>query len=261
MTNGCIQQIISDSNCIGEALNLSLQRSGRIRGGDFGCPSLANVLLMGSPSCLAPQETIPEELGKPVSSSGCALGINSSSCPAGTLRKKPAEVIRFIKKELQISDIASLWLAQPCRKSNICSCAGWLLSPLKCMWGCNKALWGFKIKFAMRADPQGDPKPSVPLADPTERLPFSHLGGRRCCRHCSKRAPSPPRVLCSPKSLNREKPKPQISPALFPGSLEGLPGRKESQGTPGNPPYGFPHHPGLCHIPSSWQKAAFCLPT
>lgn len=57
MTNGCIQQIISDSDCIWKALNLSIQRSEMIRGGDFGCPSLANMLLIGSPSCLSPKKS------------------------------------------------------------------------------------------------------------------------------------------------------------------------------------------------------------
>lgn len=142
MTNGCIQQIISDSDCIWEALNLSIWRSGMIRGGDFGCPFSSGKYATHRKPQFGPQETIPERLGKPVLSSGYALGSNCSYL-AGTLRKKSAEVIRFIKKELQISVTPSLWLAQPCRKRNICCCGGWLLSPLKCTCGCNKALWEF----------------------------------------------------------------------------------------------------------------------
>lgn len=67
-----------------------------IREGDFGCPSLANVTHR-KPQLFGPQETIPEELGKPVSSSGYALGSNSSG-PAGALRKKSAEVSYLLKK-------------------------------------------------------------------------------------------------------------------------------------------------------------------
>lgn len=72
-------------------------------------------------------------------------------------------------------------------------------------------------------------------------IPSLHQAGRRCCWHWSKKAPSPPCLpcspsCCSPKSLNREKPKPQISPPLFPGSLEGTAKeegrRKAGQGTP-----------------------------
>lgn len=82
-------------------------------------------------------------------------------------------------------------------------------------------------------------------------IPSLHQAGRRCCWHWSKKALSLPCLPCSPscyspKSLNREKPKPQISPALFPGSLEGTAkeGRQE-EGRPGHPCQRAAQHLGI----------------
>lgn len=55
INNSHIQQIISDNEHIWEALHLFTGRSEMVRGGNFGCPSLGNYLLLGNPCCLVPK--------------------------------------------------------------------------------------------------------------------------------------------------------------------------------------------------------------
>lgn len=98
-------------------------------------------------------------------------------------------------------------------------------------------------------------------------LPYIRLGGGAAGTG-AKEAPSLP-VFSAPQITQQgETQTPDITssfPWLPRRGCQG--GRKaraplpQGSSTPGNPLYGFPHRPGLCHIPSLWQKTAFCLPT
>lgn len=99
------------------------------------------------PQLFGSQDTSPEELGKPGSSSRYAISSNTS-CPAETLRKRFAEATIFIKKKKSLSLHLLCWLNPSGNETSAPAVSGWSL--LNRAHGNNNALWGFKIKFTTR---------------------------------------------------------------------------------------------------------------